>query len=804
MTSPAHSAFRAAILVGLFCSAAPAALAQTLEAGAAAVPAAAAVSVAAADVTAEQAQPASLAEVTVTARRREESAQEVPITLQVASGEKLTQTGVNTIVGLTQLVPTLQVLSPNPRNTALTIRGLGASYGLANDGLEQGVGVYVDQVYVSRPAIATLDFIDIQQVEVLRGPQGTLFGKNTTAGALNITTVNASNHWEAAVEGSYGSYNFRQAKGTISGPIIQDVLAFRLSAVGTWRDGDIYNPIQRLDQNARDSQAYRGQLLYTPNESLTVRINGEYATQHPECCTQIFYRVGTTLKPANQQYPALAAGRNYRPPSTNVYDRIADVDDPIQADQWVSGLSAIIDYDFGWATLTSVTAHREWDWEPRNDRDYTALDVTRRSNNPSHQKQDSQELRLASNGENRIDWTVGLYYFDQNVTTHGVTEYGSDASYWLLPATNTPASLLEGYTVFNDSTIDTTSYAAFGQLTWNINDRFRITPGIRYTHEKKDGTYIATVTGGGVTTDTTLINRRLGIARPQNYSAETSDGSWSGQVAASYDLADQIHLYGTYSRGFKSGGINMAGIPTTAAGAPSLVNAVVKPEQATTYEAGIKTELFDRFLIANAAVFATDVKDFQANVVDAGPGALRGYLANVEKVTVRGAEADISTRPLNGFTFYANLAYTDGKYDSFKNGPCPLERVGTSTAACDLSGKELPGVSKWAGSLGGEYRRDASFGRLSGETYAGVDASFRSAYFADATDSIYTRLPSYQLLNLRAGFKADAGWEVFVSARNALNEEFIQNVTVVSGNSGLVVATPGDARTYTLTLRARY
>lgn len=796
MTSARRTALRGALLTGLFASVAPAAMAQAPDASAAAVPAAA---VAAADQ-----QAASLSEVTVTARRREESAQEVPIALQVASGEKLTATGVNTITGLTQLVPTLQVLSPNPRNTALTIRGLGASYGLANDGLEQGVGVYIDQVYVSRPAVATLDFIDIERVEVLRGPQGTLFGKNTTAGALNITTVNASNVFEGAVEGTYGSLNFRQIKGTISGPILKDKLALRLSAVGTWRDGDIYNPVQRLEQNARDSQAYRAQLLFTPTESLTVRLNGEFATQHPECCTQIFYRVGTTLKPANQQYPALAAGLNYRPPSTNVYDRVADIDDPIQADQWVSGLSAIVDYDFGWATLTSVSAHREWDWEPRNDRDYTALDVTRRSNNPSHQKQDSQEFRLSSNGSNTFDWTVGAYYFDQNVTTHGVTEYGTDASYWLLPATNTPSSLLAGYTVFNDSSIDTTSYAGFGQVTWNVSDRLRITPGLRYTHEKKDGVYIATTTGGSATTDATLLNRRLGIARPQSYTAKTSDGSWSGQVAVSYDLTPLLHAYGTYSRGFKSGGVNMAGIPTTASGAPSLVSAVVRPEEVTTYEAGLKSELFDRLLIANAAVFATDVKDFQANVVDAGPGALRGYLANVEKVTVRGAEFDISTRPIAGFTTYANLAYTDGKYDSFKNGPCPLERVGTSTAACDLSGKELPGVSKWAGSVGGEFRRDTAFGRLNGQVYAGVDANYRSAYFADATDSIYTRLPAAQIVNLRAGFKADAGWDAFVLVKNAFDEEYIQNITVVSGNSGLVVATPGDARFVSFTLRARY
>jgi iron complex outermembrane receptor protein len=746
----------------------------------------------------------SVGQIFVTARRREESAQSVPIALSVTSAETLTQTGVNSIVSLTQLVPTLQVLSPNARNTALTIRGLGASYGLANDGLEQGVGIYVDQVYVSRPGAATLDFVDIQQVEVLRGPQGTLFGKNTTAGALNITTRDATNTFEADAEATVGSLNFRQVKATAAGPIVADKVAARLSVVGTWRDGDLYNPISKLHQNARDSVGVRGQIKFTPTDKLTIKLAGDYASQHPECCTQVYVTVGTTLKPAAQQYAALAAGRNYKVASTNPYDRLSDVDDDIQADQFAGGGSAIVEYDFGNVTLTSITAHRNWDWEPRNDRDYTALDVTRRSANPSHQKQDSQEFRLSSNGVKKVDWTVGLYWFDQNVTTHGVTEYGNDASYWLLPGTNSPDSLLAGYTVFNDSSIDTTSYAAFGQLTWKVSDRFSLTPGLRYTKEKKDGVYAQRVTGGSNTTDTTLINRRLGIARAQNFAAETSDGSLSGQIAAVYAVNENFNVYGTYSRGFKSGGINMTALPLNSAGQPSLTAAVIRPEKVSTIDLGVKTQWFDRLLTANLAVFATNVDDFQANVVDSGPGALRGYLANVEKVEVRGVELDATTRSIGGFKFYGNLAYTDGKYASFKNGPCPLERIGTSTAACDLSGKELPGLSKWAGSLGGEYRQKASLGRLSGEAYAGVDASFRSGYFADSSDSIYTRIKAYEIVNLRAGFQSDSGWEAFVSVRNALDSEYIQNITVVSGNSGLVVGTPGDARAVAFTLRASY
>jgi iron complex outermembrane receptor protein len=743
--------------------------------------------------------------VVVTARRRQESAQDVPIALSVATGQTLEQTGINNIVSLPQIVPTIQVLSPNGRNTAITIRGLGASYGLANDGLEQGVGVYVDQVYISRPGVATLDFIDIDQIEVLRGPQGTLFGKNTTAGALNITTQAPTDYLSGGIEATVGSYNLRSLKGTLSGPIIKDKVAARLSVSGTWRDGNVRNATSGLLQNAQDNLGVRGQIKFTPTQQLTIKLAGDYTGQHPECCTQLYVRVGDTQRPANTKYASLAAGIGYKVVSTDPYDRIADVDSDIQADQWLSGLSGIVEYDFGRVTLTSVSAHREWDWEPRNDRDYTALNVTTKSNNPSHQKQNSQEFRLSSNGKNTIDWTAGVYYFDQNITTHGLTAYGRDASYWLLPGTNSPASLLDGFTVFNDSTIDTKSYAAFGQVTWRVNDRLAVTPGLRYTKEKKDGTYVQTTTGGSSTTDATLLSRRLGIARPQTFSADTDEGAWSGQLAVNYKIADDLNTYATYSRGFKSGGINMTALPLTAANLPNTATAVVKPEKVETYELGLKSQFFQRLLTANVAVFQTNVDNFQANVVDSAAGApLRGYLSNVKEVRVRGAELDLSTRSINGFTSYFNLAYTDGKYVSFKNGPTPLENLTATTALFDLSGRTLPGVSKYAGSAGVEYRRPATFIDVPGDAYIGLDANFRTDYYADVTTSIYSVIKGAEVFNLRAGFAAKNGVEAFVSVKNANNARYLNNITIVSGNTGLVVGTPADDRTVSFTIRARY
>ncbi|GLK48563.1 TonB-dependent receptor [Brevundimonas intermedia] len=746
---------------------------------------------------------AGLGDIVVTARRRDERAQDVPIALTVVNEELLDRTGAYNVGQITQLAPSVQLLTSNPRNTAITIRGLGASYGLANDGLEQGVGIYVDQVYYGRPATATLDFVDLDRIEILRGPQGTLFGKNTTAGALNITTRDPSFTPEGQAELSFGDYGFLQAKATFSGPIVDDKVAARFSVVSTRRDGVLDNVTVGEKQNAQDSISLRGQLLFQPTDQLRVRLFADYADLTPDCCTQVYVTAGQTLKPAAQQFAALAAGRGYTPASTNPYDRLADVDSAIQADQIHRGVSAIVDYDFGWATLTSVSAWRAWDWGPRNDRDYTALDITRQSANPSWQDQWSQELRLSSNGSNRIDWTGGLYAFHQAVETHGVTEYGADATYWLL-SPSLPDALLDGYTVFNDSRIVTDSYAVFGQLTWNITDRLHLTPGLRYTYEEKSGTYAATTTGGLATTDTTLINRRLGIARPQAYAADLSDDDLSGQVSLSYDVSDDVLAYGSAARGYKSGGINMAGIPNLPNGQPSLTNAVVKPEVVTTYELGLKTQGFDRRVTANLAAYRTDVEDYQANVVDSGPGALRGYLANAEKVVIQGVELDAVARPNEHLDLYANVAWTDAKYDSFANGPCPLEQIGTSTVACDLSGKDLPGVSPWAASVGGEVHGHGGFLGLPGQFYGGADASFRSTYNSDASVSRYTEIDGYTILNLRAGFRADNGWEASVWVRNALDEDYLQFVSVQSGNSGLVIGNPGDPRTVGITLRARY
>ena len=749
--------------------------------------------------------------IIVTARHRAEDVQTVPAGITVVGGELLIKAYAVNIAQVTQLVPTLNYSSPNPRNTAYTIRGLGSSVvaiSQANDGLEPGVGFYVDGIYHARPATAAFDLTDIQQVEVLRGPQGTLFGKNTTAGAINITIKQPGFTLGGEAELSYGERNFTQAKAAVTGAVVPDLLAFRLSGAMTRRDGVIDNVVYNKWQNNLHNDALRGQLLFTPAANFSLRLIGDWSNFHSECCTQVYVRVAPTLKLAAQQYASLAA---YAPPSTNPYDRLTSVDAGVGTNTQEGGASATAEWNAGAANLTAITAWRFWDWDAGNDRDYTGLPIQITQHIPSRQDQFTQEIRVASNGHRRLEYVAGVYGLYQKLTGHPISIYGPDATYWLLPASATrKASLLDGYASDGTTVFTTTSVAIFGEATWHVTPRLAVTGGLRYTYENKDGSY-ALRTYGGVAGTAALIADQASILQAQAYTASVSDGSASGRVNLAYDVTKTIMAYASYGRGQKSGGINMSGLPTYKAtdvghvvGDPILSTAVVRPEKNTTIEAGLKTRLFGNALTFNIDGFYVKVTDYQSNVVDnAAVVALRSYLANIPQVTVRGVEFDAAARIGAHVTLRASGAYSDGKYASYPQGPCPIELTGSSTASCDLTGKGLPGLPKWSGSLGGEYAAPLALGSFHGEAFARADISAKTSIYGDATDSAYTVIPGYALVNASVGYRM-AQWEVAVFVRNMLGKDYLQNVTVQAGNSGLIVGTPSDPRMFGATLRAHY
>ena len=743
-------------------------------------------------------------ELVVTARRRTEDAQTVPIALTVVGGSRLEATGTYNIAQITQLAPSITFTSFNPRNTNVNIRGLGNNLGLASDGLEPGVGLYIDQVYFARPAAATFDLTDIERIEILRGPQGTLFGKNTTAGALNVTTRAPSFTPEGSVEVTAGNYGFWQGKASVSGPIIGDKLAGRVSISGTRRDGLTDNVLTGEKVNNQDNVAVRGQLLYQPTQNFTLRLSGDYSRQQLHCCLLSYAGYGPSQKPAAAQFPALAAGLNYTPASLNAFDRLTDSNANAHANQSIGGVSAVAEWDLGPATLTSVTAWRSWSWDPANDADFTRLSILNRSENADEQRQFSQELRIASNGTNTVDWLAGLYYFRQTIDAEGVTEYGANSTYWLLSPL-LPAALTDGYRNDFVATSSTKSYAVFGQITWHATDKLAITPGLRYTYEEKTGDYASTVSGGLATTNPTLLAYKRALSSAQAYSTDIDDGKLSGQINVAYQATPDLLIYGNYAKGYKSGGLNLAGVPNDSTGAPDLTRAVVAPEETDAFELGLKSRWFDNRVTANLAVFRTDTSNYQANVVDTVGGSLKQYISNIAKVRSQGVELDLSLARTAGFTGYGSVSYTDASYVSYANGPCPLELIGAATTVCDLSGRPLPGVSRWSVSLGGEYAHAITLGSVEAEGYVGVDYSYRSGFFSAATDSIYSRIDAYSLANLRVGARFKGGdLDLSLWAKNLFDEEYYQYISAQAGNSGALYASTGDPRTYGVTLRAKF
>jgi iron complex outermembrane recepter protein len=754
--------------------------------------------------------PARLGEIVVTARLRPENPQTVPTALSVIDGALLDASYTVNIAQLSQLVPSLNYSTANPRNTAFTIRGLGSSVvavSQANDGLEPGVGFYVDQVYHGRPATAAFDFVDIERIEVLRGPQGTLFGKNTTAGAINITSRAPSFDWQVQSDASYGTHNFGQLRGAISGPIVGDRLAFRLSGLATRRDGVIHNVTTGTDQNDLNNQAVRGQLLWKASDALTLRLSADWRNFDSECCTQTYLRVGTSLRPAARQFPALAAGLGYAPPSTNVYDRLTDIDAPLAVDTNEGGVSLVGNWALGAVTLTSISVWRFWNWNAANDRDYLGLKIQLVQGIPSRQDQISQEVRLATKGDGPLQAVGGVYFFRQVITGQPISIYGPTAAYWLIgPTTGTPpvtvpANLLDGYGQDGHTRISTDSYASFAEVNWRPAAGLTLTGGLRYTIEHKVGDYATTVSGGLETTVPALINAKLSVLRPQSYGARSDDGSLSGRANAAYQFATGLFGYVSYARGFKSGGINMSGLPLDAKNRPVLATAVVAPERNSSWEAGLKTDLFDDRVRLNLAAYTTDVRDFQATLVDSTQTvALRGYLANIPRVTVRGFEADATAMPLSGLQLRASVAFADGKYADYTKGPCPLELQGSATTACDLTGGRLSGLPRWSTTLGGDYVRPVG---SAGEAFLHVDSSWKSSQYGDPTLSKYTLIDGYNVTNASIGWRAAGGWSVAVFARNLFNSDYIQNLTTQAGNSGLILGLPSDPRVVGVTLGYR-
>ena len=748
-----------------------------------------------------------LDEIVVTSRRRTEVLQDVPIAVSVVGGSQIEQSGAFNVNRVKELIPSVQLYTSNPRNTGINIRGIGSPFGLTNDGLDPGVGFYVDGVYYARPAAATFDFLDVERIEVLRGPQGTLFGKNTSAGAFNITTRKASFVPEASFETSFGNYGHIQAKASLSGPL-SSKFAGRISFSGTQRNGLVENVRTGRTVNDVNNLGFRGQLLYKPSDDISITLSGDASDQKPDGYAQVVAGVVKTKRAAYRQFDAITADLGYTLPSLNAFDRKIDHDTPWRSGNQLGGVSLNADIKVGPGTLTSTTAWRYWNWDPSNDRDFTGLQALAKSQNPAKHNNWSQEIRYAGELSDNLSGVVGLFYIDQEVRITGTEESGSaqwrfsqnsNSELWKTPG------LFEGYGIYTNASIKSQSAAVFGSIDWQIIEGLHLLPGIRLNYDKKVVDYNRIARGGLATTDPALIALKNGVYSSQQYVADADENNFTYQITAAYKPNTRINAFATYSTSFKPVGVNVAGLPTVN-GAPATDLAVIKPEDTKHYQVGLKTTPVDNLTI-NLTLHNSDITNYQTNVQSPELGVNRGYIANAEEVNVKGFEIDANVRASQYFSFYGAAAYTDAKYVKFVNAPLPLEETGTKNEANqdvafkDISGGALPGVSKWAGSLGGEFATAAKSIAKNAKFFVALDGSFRSSFSSSPSPSAYLNIDGYTIVNARAGIKAPYGVSAYIWARNLLDTDYFEQLLPAGGNAGHYAAVLGDQRTYGVTLR---
>jgi iron complex outermembrane recepter protein len=438
-----------------------------------------------------------------------------------------------------------------------------------------------------------------------------------------------------------------------------------------------------------------------------------------------------------------------------------------------------------------------------------------KSQNPARHKNWSQEIRYAGELSSRLSGVVGLFYIDQEVKINGTEESGS--AQWRFSQSSTSTlwrtpGLFEGYGIYTKASIKSQSAAAFANVDWEIAEGFHVLPGIRFNYDKKDVNYNR-IAAGGLDTATyagssadrkTLQGFKEGVYSSQAYVADADETNLTYQLTVAYRINKRVNAFATYSTSFKPVGVNVAGLPTVN-GQPATNLAVIKPEDLKHYEIGIKTEPTDNFTL-NAVYHNSDIKNYQTNVQSAELGVNRGYIANAEEVNVKGFEVDASIKANSHFSFNGALAYTDAKYIKFTNAPLPLEETGLTEngvqkAFKDISGGVLPGISKWAGSLGGEFTTPAAFLGKPGKFFIGLDGYYRSDFSSSPSPSAYLNIDGYTLVNGRLGFRATTGLSAFIWGRNLLDKDYYEQLLVAGGNAGHYAGVLGDQRTYGLTLR---
>lgn len=756
----------------------------------------------------------------ITARRSEEKSQDVPGSVAVIAGDELERGGFHSVQDLPQQVAGMVVAQPNPRLTNISIRGLGAIP--FNDGLESSTGVVVDGVYVGPQSFAALDQMDIERVEVLRGPQGTLFGKNTTGGIVQLITRTPTPAFEAAFKPSVGSLDARSWQGLLNTPIIAGELAGRVTAFSDHHDGWLRNIFNGDDLNAKDRHGLRGQLLWTPNPDWKGRFIADWNHQDESCCV---YPLITPIKP-------LIANRDgymeYTRPSLNPFDRVVDEDENAQFRNRLDQhrLSAEITRQLGERhQLVSVSALNRWDFTPSAG-DYTSLLIVRNSGVSDAHDILSQELRLHSHFD-QFDTIAGLYYYQQETRGNDFLVAGPDLVRWVLGGlvrervptatySNSGAALdaavppetYDGFTQNTPFEQRSRSIAAFGSADWHATRQLTLTAGLRYTRDRKHATVQRSLTGGQpqqspanfldvLRTVTATANQSPAPTTPvpnvsvteiifgHEFQADDryDDDHWTGQLAARYALNDDTNLYALAAQGYKAGGINLG---VTDPGTPRTFG----PELALSYELGVKGNTAGERIGYSLATYRTDIDGFQALTFHSTSGLVPSHrlnqILNVSQVALRGAELELSGYVLPRLLGRFGLAYSKATTVDFTNAPDEKTQKNTK----DLSGQQLFNAPLWTGTVGLNWSQP-----LTAIYQLNVDTtvSYASEYNGVVEKADNTIVAAHSVTNLGIGLaNHPQQWELRLWSRNLWDENYLNSFFPLYGigHYGALASTP--------------
>ncbi|MEM6581499.1 MAG: TonB-dependent receptor [Pseudomonadota bacterium] len=717
------------------------------------------------------AQTGGLEEVIVTAQKRAQSLQDVPVAVTAFNSETIQEAGINNASDLAIMTPSLNAnANTSPFTTRLQIRGIGTSQ--TDPALEPSVGFFVDGVFMGRSGLGTSDLTDIERIEVLQGPQGTLYGKNTNAGAISVITKRPNlEEFEGYGEATVGDYDMRKLTLTASGPLSETV-AFRLSGNIHERDG-YYDNIGVNDLNDADDWNVQAKLLWEPTDRLSILLTGAHIDRDETCC-------GATAT-QSEVVNAQLVQEGFQPSKNQPYDYnvATNFQDAFSMESDLVTLH--IEYDLDWGSITAISGWIDYDYTVSIDIDRSQLDQLFSDSEYNSGDSFSQELRLDSTIGDNIDYQIGLFYYDQTVqrgdrspTLTVGEDFITIADQQDLPTLPFPTFALivqPGDELIYENKWDNETIAVFGQATWHVGDKWHLTGGLRWNDEKRDADLFSETLSTAPLAPQVALLSLFSTPIDAKLDRSSTNIDWLAKVA--YDISEQGMVYASIATGSKSGNFNGVN------GQPD--EREFDDEDTISYEVGLKSTWLDSSLRVNAAGFYTEIDDYQfQQQLETGIGT---FVSNAGEVEVSGLDLQIEAVPLPNLTINAGLLYMH-KYE---------------VTAGTLEGQELPYTADYSGNLGATLM----FPIADGGVYLRADYIYMDDHKTNSTDEanlLPKDIDDRELLNARVGWRNN-NWNVSVWGKNLTDDHYaVQTVDpqLFNGMSAYFLAPP---RTYGATLR---